>query len=90
MPRSKSDALEVPDQQQPKIDTGWHTGTAHGLGVKASALRFNEIVEPVLSQQLIDTPVEGVARRRGQLRRWDPTSSAADRACVLPIDMREV
>ena len=66
------DAFEVSDQQQPEIDVWRQAGTPHGLGIKAGALRFNKVVEAVLAQQLIQPPVEGVARGSRQLCGRDP------------------
>jgi hypothetical protein len=66
------DAFEVSDQQQPEIDARRQAGTAHGLGVKAGALRFDEIVESVLPEQLIQTSVKGVACGGWYVCGWDP------------------
>jgi hypothetical protein len=45
---------------------------AHRLRIKASGLRFHEIVEPMLAQQLIQASIERVARGRRQVRRRNP------------------
>jgi hypothetical protein len=60
MPRSASDALEIADQQQPKIDPRRQSGPAHRLRIKAGALRLDEIIEAVLSQQLMQPLIEGM------------------------------
>ena len=57
-------AFEVADQQQPEVDAGRQAGPAHRLGVEARALRFSEIVESVLAQELIHPPIEGVLTAR--------------------------
>ena len=44
----------------------------HRLGVKAGALRFDEIVEVMLTQQLIQTSIKRMARSRRQVRAGDP------------------
>ena len=71
------DAFEVPDQQQPKIDARRQTQSAHRLGIKAGALRLDKIVEVMLTQQLIQTSIKRMARRRRQILgrhpyRWLP------------------
>jgi len=43
-------ALEITNQQQPEIDPWRQTRPAHRLRIKASALRFDEIVEPMCPQ----------------------------------------
>ena len=65
-------ALEIADQQQPEIDPRRQSRSAHRLRIKASALRFDEIVEPVFAQQLIQAPIKRVACSRWQVRRRDP------------------
>jgi hypothetical protein len=42
------DVFEVPDQQQPETDAGRQAGSVHRFGAEAGALRFGEIVEPML------------------------------------------
>lgn len=51
---------------------GGRPGPSHRLRVKAGTLSFDEIVEPVLSQQLIHAPIKRVTRCRGQVHRRDP------------------
>jgi DNA-binding transcriptional LysR family regulator len=65
-------AFEVPDQQQPEVDAGRQARATHRLRVEAGALAFDEIIESVLAQQLIQAPVEWMTGRRRQLRRCDP------------------
>jgi len=66
------DAFEVPDQQQPEIDARRQARPPHRLGVKAGALRLDEIVEIMLTQQLIQTSIKRMARSRRQVRAGDP------------------
>jgi hypothetical protein len=66
------DPFEVPDQQQPEIDARRQAGAAHSFGIKARALGFHEIVESVLTQDLIQASVN-ILGCRSRLR--------------LPIDM---
>lgn len=51
------DTLEIANQQQPKIHPRWQTWPAHCFRVERDALGFGEVVEPVLGQQLIHSPV---------------------------------
>jgi len=44
----------------------------HGVGVERRTLTLGEVVEPMLAQQLIQSRVERVTRRRHQLRRRHP------------------
>jgi dihydrofolate reductase len=66
------DAFEVANQQQSEIDPGGQAGAAHRGGVEAGTLRFDEGVEAVLSQQLIQPTIEGMTRGRRQVRRRHP------------------
>jgi len=60
------------NQEQPEIDPRRQPGPAHGGGVERRALRFGEVVESIRAQQLIQSSVERVTRRRRQIRRGDP------------------
>ena len=66
------DAFEIADQKQPEIDARGQAGPTHRLGVKGGALRFSEIVEAVLAQQLIQPPIKRMAGGRRQVRRRNP------------------
>ena len=61
-------AFEVADQQEPEVHGGRQTRAAHRLGVEGGALTLDEIIETMLAQQLVQAPVEGMARRGWQLR----------------------
>ena len=65
-------AFEIADQEQSEIDPRWQSWPAHRLRIEAGALRFDEIVEPVLAQQLIQPPIKGMTRGGRQLRGRDP------------------
>ena len=81
MPRSRPharrsvlgvDAFEVANQQQSELDPGGQAGAAHRGGVEAGTLRFDEVVEAVLSQQLIQPTSRDyrvLPRRRHRPRR---------------------
>src|SRR5204863_4521707 len=60
------DAFEVANQQRSEIDPGGQAGAAHGGSVEAGTLRFDEGVEAVLSQKLIQPTIEGMTRGRRQ------------------------
>jgi hypothetical protein len=59
-------------QQQPEVEARRQAGPAHRLGVGARALRFSEIVESVLAQELTQPPIERVAHGRRQIGHRDP------------------
>src|SRR5205814_5139651 len=71
-------ALEISNQQQPKIDLWRQAGPAHRLGREGGTLSFGEIVERLLTQQLIQSSIEWVTGRRRQFCYRDPH-------CRLPI-----
>jgi len=54
------------------VDPGGQAGAAHRGGVEAGTLRFDEVVEAVLSPQLIQPTIEGMTRGRRQVRRRHP------------------
>ena len=72
MPRSES-MPSIADQQEPKIDARRHARSSHRFRVEARALGFDEIVKPMLVQQLIEpSSIERVTRSRRQGRRRHP------------------
>jgi len=66
------------------VDPGGQAGAAHRGGVEAGTLRFDEVVEAVLSQQLIQPTIEGMTRGRRQVRRRHPHRRLAVRVLVCP------
>ena len=66
------DALEIANQEQPELDSRRQAWPAHRVGVERRTLRFGELVESMLAQQLIQSGVERVTRRRREIRRGDP------------------
>jgi dihydrofolate reductase len=66
------DAFEAANQQQSEINPRGQAGATHRGGVEAGTLRFDEVVEAVLSQQLIQSTIEGMTRGRRQVRRRHP------------------
>lgn len=83
------DALEITDQQQPKIDPRRQSRPAYRLRIKAASLGFGKIVEPVLAQQLIQATIKRLACGRRQVRRRDPHRRLSI-AFAFPIAMGEV
>lgn len=75
-PTSVSRSFAIPNRvvsaATTELDTWRHARATRRLRVKAGALCFGKIVEPALPQQLIQPPVEGVARGRRQIGRRDP------------------
>ena len=65
MPRSESMPSKYPIDSSRKYARR-QAGPAHRLGVEARALRFSEIVESVLAQELIQPPIEGVLTAVGR------------------------
>ena len=66
------DALEVADQQQPKIHAGRETRAPHRLGVKRAARPFNELVELLLVEHGVQASIKRVRGRRRQIGGGDP------------------
>ena len=63
-PALRIEAIKVTNQQQPEIDAGRQTRSAHGLGVELRALGFDKVVEAMLAQQLIQAAIERMPRGR--------------------------
>jgi hypothetical protein len=68
------DALEVPDQQQPEVNARRQARPADGRGVERRTLRFDEHVEAVVVQDLIQPLIERMPARGRQLVGRDPQS----------------
>jgi hypothetical protein len=66
------EAFEIADQQQAEIDPGRQARAAHRVGIELGALRFGELVELLLAQQLIQARVKRMTGGRRQVRRGDP------------------
>jgi hypothetical protein len=66
------DALEVADQQQPKVHAGRQARAPHGLGVKRAARPFNELVELLLVEQGVQASIKWMRGRRRQIGGGDP------------------
>lgn len=66
------DIFKVADQQQGEIDARRQARSSHRLDIKVGALGFREIVEGVVARQVIQTPIEWVARIAGEFRRRHP------------------
>ena len=66
------DALEIADQQQAEVGTRRQAGPAHLRRIERRALRFHEVVEPVLVEDLIQALIERVATGLRQLIGRDP------------------
>jgi len=66
------DALEVAEQQQPKVAAGRQARPSHPLRVEAPALRLDEPIEVVGVEQRIQSGVERMARRLRQVSGDDP------------------
>ena len=64
--------FEVADQQQPKIDARRQARSAHRLGIERRTRGLGEVVKALFLEQLIQSCIERVARRRWQLRRRHP------------------
>src|SRR3989449_4155740 len=71
-PALRSDALEIPDQQRPKVNPRRQRRTPVLLGIKLRAPGLDKLVEALGLQQLIQTLIERMPRSRCQLRMRDP------------------
>src|ERR1019366_1600677 len=68
----RSDALEIPDQQSPKIDPRRQRRSPVLGRIKLRAPLLDKLVEALRLQQLIQTLIKRMPRRRCQLRVRDP------------------
>ena len=66
-PSLRIDALEIPDEQQPEVGPWHHTRASHRRGIERRTLRFDEVVEAVRVEEVIQTLVKRVTARGGQL-----------------------
>src|SRR6266699_6809728 len=76
----RSDALEIPDQQRPKVNPRRQRRTPVLLRIKLRAPLLDKLVEALGLQQLIQTLIKRVSRSRRQLRVRDP-----DVLLLLPL-----
>ena len=74
------DAFEVPAQQQPEVRAWRQTRPAHGLRIERGALGFDEFVERVRVEHLIQPQVERVPAGSGQFIGSNPQSR---RPCAI-------
>ncbi len=72
MPALRVDALEVADQQQPEVRARRQTRAAHRGRVERRALRFDERVEAVRVEHLIQSLIERMPTGDRQVVRGDP------------------
>ena len=72
--------FDVADQQQPEIRARRQTRAADRCGVKHDTSGFDELVETVRVQDVIQPLIERMPARRGQLVRGNPQFR---RACPL-------
>src|SRR6266849_4588436 len=68
----RPNALEIPDQQRPKVNPRRQRRTPVLLGIKLRAPGLDKLVEALGLQQLIQTLIERMPRSRCQLRMRDP------------------
>src|SRR5216684_425239 len=79
-PALRPDALEIPDQQRPKVNPR-RQGRTPVLGrIKLRAPLLDKLVEALRLQQLVQALVERMSRRRRQLAVRDP-----DVLLLLPL-----
>src|ERR1035441_3479433 len=71
-PPLRPNALEIPDQQRPKVNPRRQRRTPVLLGIKLRAPGLDKLVEALGLQQLIQTLIERMPRSRCQLRVRDP------------------
>ena len=71
-PPLRIDALEIADQQQPEVHAGRQTRAPQRRRVERRALRFDELVKPVLVENPIQPLIERMPAGGGQLVRGDP------------------
>ena len=71
-PSLRIDALEIPDEQQPEVGPWHHTRASHRRGIERRTLRFDEVVEAVRVEEVIQTLVKRVTARGGPLIRGNP------------------
>ena len=88
-PALRVDAFEIADQRQPEVDPRWQARAAHRLGIEWLALTFDEIIEVVLGQQLIQPRVERMAAEIGRSVVITHISGCRSRS-RFPMDMCRV
>src|SRR5207249_3836534 len=71
-PALRSDALEIPDQQRPKVNPRRQRRTPVLLRIKLRAPAFDKLVEALRLQQLIQALIKRMPRSRCQLAVRDP------------------
>src|SRR6266571_2317369 len=71
-PALRSDALEIPDQQRPKVNPRRQRRAPVLLRIKLRAPALDKLVEALGLQQFIQTLIERMPRSRCQLRVCDP------------------
>ena len=76
-PSLRIDAREIPDEPQPEVGPWHHTRASHRRGIERRTLRFDEVVEAVRVEEVIQTLVKRVTARGGQLIRGNPTTQAS-------------
>ena len=74
------DPLDIPDHQQAEVRARGQTRASQLRGVERRALRFDERVDPMLVEYLIQPLVERLPARDGQLVRRNPQPR---RACPV-------
>jgi hypothetical protein len=74
-------AFEVPNQQEPEVDAGRQTRTPHRLRVELGALGFDEVIEAVLAEELIQSGIERVTGRGRQVSGRHPHGGLVTLAC---------
>src|SRR5207244_5636365 len=66
------DTFEIANQQQPEVHAWRQARPSHDFGIEWLELTFDEIIEVVLGQQLIQSRVERVTGGRRKIRRRQP------------------
>src|SRR5437660_3568684 len=81
-PALRPDALEIPDQQRPKVNPRRQRRAPVLLRIKLRAPALDKLVEALGLQQFIQPLIEWMPRSRCQLRMCDLLASPA--ACASP------
>ena len=76
-PSLRIDALEIPDEPQPEVGPWHHTRASHRRGIERRTLRFDEVVEAVRVEEVIQLVGKTGDRPWRATHSWQSTTQAS-------------